>query len=142
MNDIEVIYDEITESGNYIIEKSIEKEDLKAYAICDHEGDCLVVMDKYKLDSFAEHKSAALHEQGHCETHTFYNEQTSPIMRGKLERRADKYVAENKITKYDIVKANKREGLVEIWEFAEHFGVTVEYMKRLMWIHFQMEFME
>jgi hypothetical protein len=38
--------------------------------------------------------------------------------------------------------AHIREGLIEVWEFAEHFGVTVDYMKRLMNIHFNMDFMD
>ncbi|MCL2636927.1 MAG: hypothetical protein FWD48_01015 [Oscillospiraceae bacterium] len=140
MNDIEVIINELDESGIDI--DDFQFEDIRAVSICQEDGARSIGLDKRQFETSAELKSVLLHEQGHCETHTFYNASTSPLMRGKLERRADRYVTENKITKYDIVKANKREGLTEIWEFAEHFGVTVEYMKRIMNIHFQMEFME
>jgi hypothetical protein len=140
MTDIEGIYDELYNSGIDVFNMEFEK--IKAASLCDAEGDRSIAIDNSKLDSDADLKTVLLHEQGHCETHTFYSVNTDELMRGKLERRADRFVAENKITKYDIARANRCEGLVEAWEFAEHFGVTVDYMKRLMNIHFQMEFMD
>jgi hypothetical protein len=139
MTDIERLYEEIEDSGVVIINFCKRH---KAMAVCDADGYCSIGIDENKIKSQAEHKSILLHERGHCSTHTFYNQSTPVEMRGKLERRADRYVAENDITKFMIHKAHIDDGLTEAWEFAEHFGVTVEYMKRILNIHFQMEFLE
>jgi hypothetical protein len=139
MTDVEEIINELSESGVDLFEMPLDK--IKAASVCDDNGNRIIGVDIKKFDCSAEIKTALLHEQGHCETYSFYNEYTPKLIRSKLERRADRYVAENKITKQDIIKAHEREGLAEVWEFAEHFNVTVEYMKRLMNIHFDMEFM-
>jgi len=139
MSDIEVILNELDENGIDVDDYTFEK--LRAVSIC-QDGICSIGIDMQKIETAADLKSVLLHEQGHCETHTFYNEQTSQLMRGKLERRADKYVADNKITSYMIRAASIKEGITDLWEFAEYFGVTDDYMKRIMNIHFDMDFLD
>lgn len=140
MTDIEKIYTELCESDIEVL--NITASNIKAVSMCDEDGDRSVGINEKQFESCEELKSALLHEQGHCEKYAFYNKATPYEVRSRLEYRADKYVAENVITKHDIDKAHKSDGLTEVWEFAEYFGVTVEYMKRIMNIHFHMEFME
>jgi hypothetical protein len=138
MNDIEVIIDDLHSNGIDVDDFMFDK--IRAVSICEKGGKLSIGIDKRKFETTEDLKSILLHERGHCSTHTFYNQSTTIEMRGKLERRADRYVAENDITNFMIHKAHIDEGLTEAWEFAEHFGVTVEYMKRILNIHFQMEF--
>lgn len=56
--------------------------------------------------------------------------------------RADKWVAENKITKEKIDYANRKAGCTELSEFAEYFNVTKEYMKRMLKIHYNIDYMD
>jgi hypothetical protein len=140
MTDIEKIYVELDESGIDVLE--IRNSKIKAVSLIDDEEDRAVAVDEKLFDDYAELKTALLHEQGHCEAYAFYNEYSSYEVRQKREREADEWVAENKITAKMIETAHIKEGYTEVWEFADHFGVTVKYMKRLMYIHFNAEFMD
>jgi hypothetical protein len=140
MTDVERIYVELNE--NKIDVFNINTKYISAASFCDEDGDRSIAVNEKHLGALEELKAALLHEQGHCETYSFYNEYTPKSLIGRLERRADRYVAENKITAQMIDFAHIREGFVDAWEFAEHFGVTVNYMKRLLNIHFGMEFMD
>ena len=140
MTDVEKIYIEL--NNREIDTFNITLRNIKSASYCDEDGCCSVAVDENQIKTPEEFKVVLLHEQGHCETNSFYGVHTHDLERARLEFRADRYVAETKITKCAIDKAHQKEGLIEVWEFAEYFGVTVEYMKRLMGIHFQMEFMD
>ncbi|MDR2558900.1 MAG: hypothetical protein LBC86_05065, partial [Oscillospiraceae bacterium] len=97
MTEIERLYEEIEKSDVVIINHC---KNHKAMAVCDEEGFCSIGIDEKKMESAAEHKAILLHERAHCKTGTFYNQMTPYERRGRLERRADRYVAENDITKF------------------------------------------
>ena len=103
------------------------------------EGDIIAVDEKH-CETSSVLKSALYHENGHCATGMFYDKSSSVYFKMRCEYIADKYVANNWITKEMIEKAHKEEGIEYIWEFAEYFNITIEYMKRIFYIHFQTEF--
>jgi hypothetical protein len=140
MTEVEKIYSELENSDIAVVNMTFGK--VSAVSVCDYSGKRAIVVDEKKFQSSEELKSTLLHEQGHCETYAFYGVYTSNTVRSKREYRADKYVAENKITKHMIDSVHKKEGYTESWEFAEHFGVTNDYMKRLMNINLGIEFMD
>ncbi len=140
MTDIEELSDIIEQNGTILAFTPLKHSKLAAFSCRLKDERCAIAVDEKKLETNANVKTALLHEFAHCITGTFYNEYTSPQMRQKLEYRADKHVAENDIKKSDIIRAS-RSGITEIWEFAEYFNITVEYMKRIFYIHFRMEFL-
>lgn len=63
---------------------------------------------------------------GHCETGAFYNEHSLEL-RSRMEYRADKWAIKKLVPENELIEAFE-EGILEIWELAEHFGVTEEFM--------------
>ncbi len=91
------------------------------------DGMCIIAIDSKKVKSRADYKVKYAHELGHCITGAFYNESCPVVPRGRCERRATLWAIHNIIPRNDLLKAMKS-GLTEIWELAEHFGVTEKFM--------------
>jgi hypothetical protein len=89
-------------------------------------GDCYIGMDDCEMSS-AEETVHLAHEMGHCETGSFYNRYSKFDIISKHEYRADKWAIENLIPENELVAAFDS-GKLEIWELAEFFNVTEEFM--------------
>lgn len=74
------------------------------------------------------------HEIGHCVTGSFYNRYAAADLRQQHENRADKWAVEKLISAPALDRA-VAEGYTELWELAEHFGVTEEFMKKAVCWH-------
>lgn len=93
------------------------------------DGKCYVAIDPFKLCSDADELVKGLHEIGHCDTGAFYNEYATCDIRKKHENRADKRAIELRLSVNDLDHA-VADGCIEMWELAERFGVTQEFMKK------------
>lgn len=102
-------------------------------AICD-KGNCTAVFDYSKIDSMPELMVCAAHEIGHCVTGAFYTEKSFDL-RSRMEYRADKWAIKKLLPKSEMEEALKN-GYVEVWQLAEYFEVTEEYVKKALWIYF------
>lgn len=100
----------------------------EALSIMDDEL-CYVAIDPFKLTSNADEKTKLAHELGHCATGAFYNQYSPHDLRGRHERRADKWAIKKLIPK-DELDAAVADGRTEIWELAEWFGVTEDFMRK------------
>lgn len=138
MTDIENIYNEMQKRGIKIVNEKVAS--FKSVSLQDEDGRCMVAVDESKFETNAELHTALLHENAHCAAGTFYNEKTPMFTRGWLEYKTDKYVAKNNITKESIITAQKSGWCDNIWELAEYFNISVAYMKKMMYIHFSVEF--
>lgn len=78
--------------------------------------------------------TALFHELGHCETCSFYNEHSSFDIRQRHENRADKWAIKKLIPKDELHSAVTG-GCTEIWELAEYFGVTEDFMRKAVFWH-------
>lgn len=74
-------------------------------------------------------KQALAHELGHCEYGGFYNRYSKYDIRAKAERRADKW-AFSKLVPYGQIMEAVHQGFTEVWELADHFDVSCEFMSR------------
>lgn len=74
------------------------------------------------------------HEMGHCMTDSFYAGYSPYELRVKHERRADAWAANNIIPFRELCRAVKN-GYREIWELAEYFGVSQEFVEKAIDIH-------
>ena len=71
------------------------------------------------------------HEMGHCMTGSFYNRHTPFDIRRKHENRANKW-AIKRLVPLDELKKALSNGVIQIWELAEYFNVTEDFIKKAL----------
>ncbi len=79
--------------------------------------------------SGAKEKVCLAHELGHCITNSFYNIYSPLDVRGKHEKRADKWAIRKLIPKTVFENALKS-GYDNVYSLAEYFGVTADFMQK------------
>ena len=93
------------------------------------DGSCYIGIDESVLDGNVEERVHMGHELGHCLTGSFYNRYSHFDVRQKHENRADKWAIRQLIPVEDLDEA-VADGCCEIWELAERFGVTEQFIKK------------
>ena len=88
---------------------------------------CYIAIDQ-RLNVQQEREALA-HELGHCEYGAFYNRYSKYDIRAKAERRADKW-AFARLVPYGRLMQAVRHGVTEVWDLAELFDVSCEFMQR------------
>ena len=74
-----------------------------------------------------EEKTILAHELGHCEYGGFYNYHSPHSIRSKVEQKANRWAYIHVLPLPEISRAIS-EGNQSIWELAEYFGVTEQFM--------------
>ncbi len=92
-------------------------------------GDCFIGMDASVQDGGAQERVHLSHELGHCNTGSFYNIHAAADCRQRHENRADKWAIRRLIPVDDLDDAIAG-GCTQIWELAERFQVTEEFMRK------------
>lgn len=92
-------------------------------------GDCFVGMDDSVLDGGVQERVHLSHELGHCVTGSFYNIYAAADLRQRHENRADKW-AIRKLIPVELLDDAIAGGCTELWELADRFGVTEEFMRK------------
>lgn len=93
------------------------------------DGTQCIALDPWKMDSIAKEKVAIGHELGHCVSGGFYNRFAKRDIINKHENRADKWAIKKLIPSEELDEA-VAEGHTEIWDLAEYFGVTEDFMRK------------
>ena len=88
----------------------------------------VVVLNKKKLRTSKDVKVHLAHELGHCKTGSFYNINTLET-RERMEYRADRWAIKKLIPFSELIAALDS-GITELWELAEHFNVTEDYIEK------------
>lgn len=88
---------------------------------------CYIAIDQ-RLNVQQEREALA-HELGHCEYGGFYNRYSRYDIRAKAERRADKW-AFARLVPYGRLMQAVRHGVTDVWDLAELFDVSCEFMQR------------
>ena len=88
---------------------------------------CYIAIDQ-RLNVQQEREALA-HELGHCEYGGFYNRYSKYDIRAKAERRADKW-AFARLVPYGRLMQAVRHDITEVWDLAELFDVSCEFMQR------------
>lgn len=92
----------------------------------------VVALDPGKIKTIAEEYCALVHEiKGHCDNHAFYNQFASCDIKAKKENIADRAAIEYTLTADDL-DAAVADGYTTIWDLAEHFGVTEDFMRKIV----------
>lgn len=92
-------------------------------------GRCYIGMDYGVLPEESVRRVHLAHELGHCKTGAFYNRWAARDVRKKHENRADKW-AVKKLIPVDELDQAVADGHTELWDLADHFGVTEEFMRK------------
>lgn len=97
----------------------------------DIDGQLYIGIDQSVLSSTAEERVHLAHELGHCETGAFYS-LYSPIDNRKwCENKANKRAIRMLIPTDELRDLiDGTEGQISLWELAEHFCVTEEFMQK------------
>lgn len=93
------------------------------------DGNCYIGMDDDSFDTGADERVHLSHELGHCITGSFYNRSASMDIRQKHENRADKWSIRKLVPSAALDQA-VADGHTELWDLAEFFGVTEDFMKK------------
>ena len=86
-------------------------------------------IDFKKIKNSREHKTVVAHELGHCSTGSFYNIKSKFETVERMECRADRW-AVSQLIPFEKYYHALTSGITEIWQLAEHFEVTEEFMKK------------
>ena len=92
-------------------------------------GTCVIGMDKRVKDNAVQERVHLSHELGHCVTGSFYSIHTAIDCRQRHENKADKWAIQT-LVPVDALDAAIAGGCTELWELAERFGVTEEFIKK------------
>lgn len=123
----------LSELDNIAKENDIEVMEIKAekcasMSIMTEGGDCYIGIDSRNMTS-AEETVCMAHEVGHCQTGAFYNKHSKYDLISKNEKKADIWAIQKLIDRDELKKVMKT-GCTGIWELAEHFGVTEDFIRK------------
>ena len=98
-------------------------------SVMSESGACAIGMDASIRDGGVQERVHLSHELGHCVTGSFYNIHAAIDCRQRHENRADKWAVQTLIPVDDLDEA-VAEGCTEVWELADRFGVTEEFVRK------------
>lgn len=106
----------------------------EALSVMDDDGECFIAIDPNKIVDESDERTKLAHELGHCITGAFYNQYSNFDCRQRHENTADKWAIDKLISVEDLDGA-VADGCSEIWELAERFGVTEDFVKKAVCYH-------
>lgn len=98
-------------------------------SIMSEDGSCYIGIDASVQDGNAQERVHLGHELGHCLTGSFYSIHTAVDSRQRHENRADKWAVKQLIP-VDALDAAVANGCSELWELADYFGVTEQFVRK------------
>jgi len=106
----------------------------QALSLMELTGECYIAIDPRKLTGEADERNKLAHELGHCCMGAFYNIYSRYDCRKRQENRADKWAIRQLIPADDLDEAIAS-GCTEIWELAEHFQVSEDFIRKAVCYH-------
>lgn len=88
-------------------------------------------IDPACITSSADEKVKLAHDIGHCITGSFYNRYSPLDLRSKHECTANVWAIKKLVPKDELIKV-MRNGCEDVWELAEHFGVTDDFIQKAL----------
>ena len=125
--EIQRLYDLAKEQNIAVFELSLPKTG--SMSVMEDDGRCAIAMDPGVKDSGIRERVHLGHEMGHCVTGSFYNRYAAIDCRQRHENRANKWAVQVLIPVDDLDNAIA-EGCTEVWELADRFGVTEDFIRK------------
>lgn len=98
------------------------------------DGTCYIGIDDSVRDGGTQERIHMGHELGHCVTGSFYNRYSPFDLRQRHENRADKWAIRT-LVPVDALDDAVAEGCCELWELAERFGVTEQFIRKAVCLY-------
>lgn len=127
MRSLQEIYHKADQENIVVDRFALSKRE--ALSIMDEDGSCYIAIDPGKIVDESDERTKLSHEVGHCVTGAFYNQYSKYDCRRRHENRADKWAIHYLIDVDDLDQA-VADGCVELWQLAERFEVTEQFMKK------------
>ena len=124
---IQHLYDLAKQQNIEVVPYSMPQNESMSVMLED--GRCFVGMDASVQDGGVQERVHLSHELGHCVTGSFYNIYAAIDDRQRHENRANKWAIQTLIP-MDALDDAIAEGCTEIWELAERFQVTEEFVRK------------
>ena len=125
--DILALYDIARQQNIEVIQYHVSENG--SMSIMAENGSCYIGIDASVQDGGIQERVHLSHELGHCATGSFYSIHTAIDSRQRHENRADKWAIERLIP-VDKLDNAVADGCTELWELAELFGVTEQFMRK------------
>lgn len=106
----------------------------KSMSIIFPDGETSILINPTKMETTALEVVSMAHELGHCVTGSFYNLYSRLDVRKKHENKADKWAIHQLVPLDKLEKAVKT-GHTEIWDLAEEFSVTEDFMQKAVCLY-------
>lgn len=132
MKPLQEIY-HVAEQENIVVDH-FALSSREALSVMDDDGECFIAIDPAKIVNESDERTKLAHELGHCITGAFYNQYSDFDCRQRHENCADKWAIGHLISVDDLDDAIA-DGYSEIWELAERFGVTEDFVKKAVCYH-------
>ena len=126
MTRILTLYDIAEENG--IAVESYGMTGFESLSVMDSDGDCFIGIDPMQLKNSDDERMKLAHELGHCLTGAFYSRYTPLVTKEICERRAYHWAIKKLVTKDELIYELEN-GDTQIWDLAEHFGVSGEMIR-------------
>lgn len=132
MLDVLSLYEFAKQQNIEVIQMPLKE--CKSMSIMSESGSCYIGIDDSVHDSGIRERVHLSHEIGHCITGSFYNRYSPVDIRQKHENTADKWAIKKiiSLTEFDDAIAS---GCTEIWELADRFGVTEDFMRKAVCLY-------
>ena len=93
-----------------------------------------IALNPLMIHTMPELIDAYAHELGHHETGSFYKLKSTFETRQRMEERATRWAVQELIPADKLLSALKK-GYTEVWQLAEYFNVTENFIKDTIRIH-------
>lgn len=130
--EIGVLYDLARQENIAVLPFPMEENG--SMSIMAEDGRCYIGMDPAVRDGGAQERVHLGHEMGHCLTGSFYNIYAAIDSRQRHENRADKWAIHTLIP-VDALDDAIAQGCCEIWELADRFGVTEDFIRKALCLY-------
>lgn len=98
------------------------------------DGTCCIAVNPWKMDTIEKEIVSMAHELGHCRTGSFYNRYALLDLVQRHENRADKWAVKH-LVPVDQLDEAVADGCTELWQLADHFHVTEDFMRKAVCWH-------
>ena len=134
MRELTDIYKWLEDEGIFVFDRQLPFSNERSKAVTTRLSDNRtmgVFLDSGRIETSAEAAAALLHEGGHCATGTTHCIISHFDLIAKHEYKADKWAVQAAVSR-DELEAARKAGYREIYELAEYFGLTEEFMRKVL----------
>ena len=128
------LFDWLSQEGVFVFDRQLpfSDEDTKALTVKLGKTDTWgIFIDAGRMENSAEKTVAVYHEGGHYATGTTHKLYSPQDLIGKHEYKADKWAVQHAVSREDL-SAARCAGYQEIYELAEYFGLTEDFMRKVV----------